>query len=63
MMDTEIFKIDAPWAEKLRKTRVPFLSAPTVLYFERMVTPANSMTHDVPYNIKLVRTSFETFAI
>ena len=30
MMDTEIFKIDAPWAEKLRKTRVSFLSAPTV---------------------------------
>ena len=30
MMGTEIFKIDASWAEKLTKTRVPFLSAPTV---------------------------------
>ena len=31
-MGTEIFKIDAPWAEKLRKTRVSFLMAPTVLF-------------------------------
>ena len=31
MMGTEIFKIDASWAEKLTKTRVSFLSAPTVL--------------------------------
>ena len=31
MMDTEIFKIDTPWAEKLRKTRVSFLMAPTVM--------------------------------
>ena len=30
MMGTEIFKIDAPWAEKLTKTRVSFLTAPTV---------------------------------
>ena len=30
MMGTEIFKTDAPWAEKLRKTRVQFLMAPTV---------------------------------
>ena len=30
MMGTEIFKIDAPWAEKWTKTRVSFLSAPTV---------------------------------
>ena len=30
MMATEIFKIDASWAEKLIKTRVPFLTAPTV---------------------------------
>ena len=30
MMGTEIFKIDASWAEILTKTRVPFLSAPTV---------------------------------
>ena len=30
MMGTEIFKIDASWAEKLRKTRVPFLMTPSV---------------------------------
>ena len=30
MMGTEIFKIDASWAEKLRKTRVSFLMTPTV---------------------------------
>ena len=29
-MGTEIFKIDASWAEKLTKTRVSFLAAPTV---------------------------------
>ena len=31
MMGTEIFKIDAAWAEKLTKTRVSFLMTPTVL--------------------------------
>ena len=31
MMGTEIFKIDASWAEKLTKTRVSFLTAPTVV--------------------------------
>ena len=30
MMGTEIFKIDASWAEKLTKTRVQFLLTPTV---------------------------------
>ena len=30
MMGIEILKIDASWAEKLRKTRVPFLMTPTV---------------------------------
>merc|ERR1712197_223229 len=30
MMGTEIFKIDASWVEKLTKTRVSFLTAPTV---------------------------------
>ena len=30
MMSTEIFKIDASWAEKLTKMRVSFLTAPTV---------------------------------
>ena len=30
MMGTEIFKIDAPWAEELTKTRVSFLMNPTV---------------------------------
>ena len=29
-MGTDIFKIDTSWAEKLRKTRVPFLMTPTV---------------------------------
>ena len=29
-MVREIFKIDAPWAEKLRKMRVSFLMNPTV---------------------------------
>ena len=31
MMGTEIFKIDASWAEKLTKTREQFLMTPTVL--------------------------------
>ena len=31
MMGTEIFKIDALWAEKLMKTRVSFLMNPTVV--------------------------------
>ena len=31
MMGTEIFKIDASWAEKLTKTRVQFLLTPTVV--------------------------------
>ena len=31
MMGTEIFKIDASWAEKLTKTRVSFLMTPTVV--------------------------------
>ena len=30
MMGTYILKIDAPWAEKLMKTRVSFLVTPTV---------------------------------
>ena len=30
MMATEIFNIDASWAEKLMKKRVSFLTAPTV---------------------------------
>ena len=30
MMGTEIFKIDASWAQKLTKTRVSFLMTPTV---------------------------------
>ena len=34
MMGTEIFKIDASWAEKLTKTRVPFLMTPTVVVKE-----------------------------
>ena len=30
MMGTEIFEMDASWAEKLTKTRVQFLLTPTV---------------------------------
>ena len=33
MMDTEIFKIDASWAEELTKTRVSFLMNPTVYWY------------------------------
>ena len=32
-MGTEIFKIDAPWAEKLTKTRVQLLMTPTTAIF------------------------------
>ena len=34
MMGTDILKIDAPWAEKLMKTRVSFLMNPTVIVTE-----------------------------
>ena len=34
-MGTEIFNIDASWAEKLMKTRVSFLAAPTVVVVEQ----------------------------
>ena len=34
---TETFKIDASWAEKLTKTRVSFLTAPT--YIHSMILP------------------------
>ena len=33
MVGTEIFKIDAPWVQKLMKTRVSFLMTPTVVAF------------------------------
>ena len=36
MMGTEIFKIDAPWAEKLKKTRVHFLMTPTVYLWSQI---------------------------
>ena len=44
MMGTEIFKIDASWAEKLTKTRVSFLMTPTVDVYHRscIVVPAQS---------------------
>ena len=41
MMGTEIFKIDASWAEKLTKTRVSFLTAPTVLQCTVKPDPQN----------------------
>ena len=37
MMATELIEIDAAWAEKWMKTRVPFLSAPTVVNQEFFV--------------------------
>ena len=40
MMGTEIFKIDASWAEKWTKMRVSFLSAPTVGIICSGITPA-----------------------
>ena len=36
-MGTEIVKIDASWAEKLMKTRVSFLTAPTVLILKSFI--------------------------
>ena len=38
-MGTEIFKIDASWAEKLTKTRVSFLMTPTVYLHENLCSP------------------------
>ena len=40
MMGTEIFKIDASWAEKLTKTRVQFLLTPTVVIMNRKTKAA-----------------------
>ena len=37
MMGTDIFKIDAHWAEKLTKTRVPFLMTPTVIVLVKLI--------------------------
>ena len=37
LMATEIFEIDASWAEKLMKTRVSFLTAPTVLILKSFI--------------------------
>ena len=34
MMATELIEIDAAWAEKWTKMRVPFLSAPTVAWLQ-----------------------------
>ena len=42
MIGTEIFKIDASWAEKLTKTRVQFLLTPTV------TVPFNSFMYPRP---------------
>ena len=38
MMGTEIFKIDASWADKLTKTRVQFLLTPTVSIINASLT-------------------------
>ena len=45
MMGTEIFKIDASWAEKLTKTRVSFLMTPTV---DSLVTPVEIPPQVIP---------------
>ena len=42
MMGTEIFNFDASLAEKLTKTRVSFLTAPTVFFNEAIKFFANS---------------------
>ena len=46
MMATEIFNIDASWAEKLMKKRVSFSTAPTVAYFGvfNLQEPQNDIT-------------------
>ena len=50
MMGTEIFEIDASWAEKLRKTRVPFLMTPTV-YTNIIIEMEKTLSIVVPPNI------------
>ena len=42
-MATEIFKIDASWAEKLKKTRVPSLMNPTVFGEGALINSAFSL--------------------
>ena len=52
MMGTEIFKIDAPWAQKLMKMRVPFLMTPTVINmlvdFQKDIEYQFSISNDLP---------------
>ena len=47
LMGTEILKIDAPWAEKLTKTRVQFFMTPTVFLFYNigLTFRINPVTH------------------
>ena len=52
MMAPDIFEFDAAWAEKWRKTGVPFLSAPTVYLHllkdqKKLKLPAHSPKHPV----------------
>ena len=49
MMGTEIFKIDAPWAEKLTKTRVSFLMNPTV--YAAILWPEIQFENRVAFNV------------
>ena len=55
MMATELIEIDAAWAEKWTKTRVPFLSAPTVcnIHFFRYLS--NFKTDESVYNHHLMK--------
>ena len=46
MMGTEIFKIDASWAEKLTKMRVSFLMTPTV-YIVSVGTSRDYLDHSI----------------
>ena len=57
MMGTEIFKIDAPWAEKLTKTRVSFLMNPSVFHIQHCVFSAN--TQNSTTSIKIIIRSEE----
>ena len=50
MMGTEILKIDAYWAKKLTKTRVPFLMTPTV-FLEEERREQKSLSMNMNMNI------------
>ena len=66
-MATEIIEIDAPWAEKWTKTRVSFLSAPTVYrekfrlqlyYYNNLVVSGVICDHIYPLLLKVLLWQF-----